>query len=168
MQPVALQEFRLLTRAKSGEQAALAEVWRTWRNAIWSICLAMARDQEHALSLLKALYGDLRSVIGGWTPEITPCCLAATWIFRRLHGLLELPELQSIDAPAPRAVAVPSQHQVAARVARLSPGIRLVYLIDLFFGCPAQTTAAILGVDEVALRHARATAAWDLVKADAP
>lgn len=168
VQPIALEEFRLLSRAKVGEPAALAAVWRNWRNAIWSICLAMARDREHALSLLKTLYGELRSVIRGWTTDTTPCCLVATWIFRRLHALLELPDLQSIDAPAPRAVSVPGHQQVAARVARLSPGLRLVYLIDLFFGCPAQKTAAILGVDEVALRHARAIAAWDLVKEDEP
>ncbi len=163
MQTVSLAEARLVTQAKAGETAALAQIWADWRTPLWSICLAMADDKPHALELLRALYAELPVVVRGWSRDTSLCCLVATWVFRRLHATLELAQLESIDAPAPAVVSVPSRKVVAERIARLSPRIRLVYLIDLFFGCPADTTAAILQVDEVALRHARAVAAWSLV-----
>lgn len=163
VQTVSLADVRLLTRAKAGEPAAIAEIWQQWRNPLWSVCRAMADDKGGAIELLRALYAELPAAVRGWARDTALCCHVATWVFRRLGAILELPALSSIEAPAPHAVEVPSQEEAARRLARLSPRVRLVYLIDLFFGCPASTTASMLDVSELDLRHARSKAAWSLV-----
>lgn len=167
MQTVSLADVRLLTRAKAGEPAAIAQLWQQWRNPMWSVCRAMATDKAHAIELLRTLYAELPSVVRGWARDTSLCCHVATWVFRRLGAMLELPALPSIDVQAPQMVQVPSRTEASQRIAQLSPRVRLVYLIDLFFGCPASTTAALLNVDELDLRHARASAAWSMVSGGA-
>jgi len=160
---VSLADARLLTRARSGDPRATAEVWTNWRNPLWSVCRAMAADKAEAIELLKELYADLPRAVRGWARDEPLCCLVATWAFRRLHASLELTDLTGIAVTVPETVATPDAALVSERLDRISPQVRLVYLIDLFFGCPASTTADLLGVSEQDIRQARSSAAWSMV-----
>jgi len=53
--------------------------------------------------------------------------------------------------------------EVVRRVSEFDPSVRLVYLLDLFFTCPAAGLARLTGLDEQVIRDARITACWALV-----
>jgi hypothetical protein len=54
---------------------------------------------------------------------------------------------------------------IAARVAGIPGTPRLVYLLDLFFGCPADELARLTGLPEESLRDARADATFRMLGA---
>ena len=168
MSTVSLADARLLTRARAGEPSALTEMWTAWRGPLWSVCRAMAPQEAHAFELLKDLYGDLPTAVRDWARDESMCCLIATWAFGRLQTSLELAVATGIPVSVPERVVTPDPALVLRRVEALSPPVRLVYLIDLFFGCPASTTARMLGITEAQIRTARASAAWSMVAGEAP
>lgn len=163
MKTVSLADVRLLNQARSGDPAAVRQLWTQWRTPMWSVCRSMAADKAEAVALLQALYAELPLAVRGWARDEPMCCLVGTWVFRRVSASLELERVAGIEVHAPQTVCAPTRADAAVRIARLSPPVRLVYLVDLFFGCPASTTAALLGVDELDLRHARSAAAWSVV-----
>lgn len=168
MSTVSLADARLLHAARSGAPHAAAAIWKQWRTPIWSVVLAMTQDKARALAELRELYQDLPSAARQWSPQEDLCCHISAWVFRRLQHSLELPEVAGIEVVVPHAVASPTQSQAAERIRSLAPQIRLVYLIDLFFRCPASVTAGLLGIAENDLRHARSNAAWAVVAGGAP
>jgi len=146
----------------------MSDLWTSWRNPLWSLCVAMAADNTQAIDLIKDLYADMPSAVRGWARDEPLCCLMATWAFIRLRANLELPALAGIEVTVPATVEAPDAASISDRVNRLTPQVRLVYLIDLFFGCPASTTAALVGASERDLRQARASAVWSIVAGGAP
>lgn len=160
---VSLAEARLLQRLRRGEPAALQVVWDDWKHAIWSICKAMDADPEGARALLLAVYRDFPSAARGWEHEHALCCQVGALVYSVLSEALSLPVLLDFSPELPSEVADPTPEQVLQRIAEIPPLHRLVYLVDLFFHCPSAETSSILGISEMALRHARTQAAWALV-----
>lgn len=168
MHAVSLADVRLLKRAQAGEPAAHAQLWADWRDTIWSTCRAMTASDVTARALLDAHYQHLPTAVRQWPRDQPLCCLVAHWSHARIHQFLQLPPLTGITMPAATRAAPPLAKDIPTRLALVPPAIRLVYLLDLFYGCPAPTMASLLGVAETELRLARATAAWTLLTPESP
>ena len=160
---VSLEEARLLRRVRSGEQDGILRVWDDAKDDLWSVCVAMARDEAEALELLRDLYDGLWSETRGWRSDVAICCLLAAYAWRRLQALLQLPPIAGIDRNVSSTLEVPGADAVAARVAAIPGQVRLVYLLDLFFGCPADELARLTQLQEEALRDARADATFRML-----
>jgi hypothetical protein len=160
---VSLDDARLLQRVRRGEPDGVLRVWDGAKDELWSVCLAMAPDR--ALELLQDLYDGLWSETRAWRADVAVCCLVAAYAWRRLEALLQLGPIPDIDRSVPSALEVPSADQIAARLAGVPGTARLVYLLDLFFGCPADELARLTGLREEALRDARADATFRVLAA---
>lgn len=158
-----LAEARLVRRLQAGEPGAFQELWGGWRDRCWSVISPMAEDRDQAVALLRDVYLGLPIAVRGWPLDTPLCCLVGCHVFLGVHRGLELPAIAGIEADIPPVLAAPDKAGVAGRIAAMPPHVRLVYLVDLFFGCPAATTAALVGQDEHQLRLARSKAAWSVV-----
>lgn len=161
--PVDLADVRLLGRLRSGEPEALNALWMRWRDPIWSTCAAMTGDRGVAVDLLRAVYSELGRECRGWSAPLPVACFVAAHTWRVVGARLELPGLTGITPTVPFAMAPPDPGAVATLVAGIEPNVRLVYLLDLFFACPAAGLARLVGVSEQVLRGARSQASWALV-----
>ncbi len=159
-------EARLLQRLRRGEPGAADELWRAWGPAVAACCLAVAPDRDGGIALARALQAELGAHARAWPLGHAHCCLVAAWVLRRVSEALELPGLDGIVVAVPPAwaAAAPVGPELQRRLRALPAELRLVYVVDLLLGCPADQTAALTGLDEQALRHARAAAAWKLVE----
>lgn len=160
---LSLADARLVRRLRSGETAAFQALWAAWRDRCWSVLRPMAASREEAVGLLRAVYLGLPQAVRSWPTDTALCCLVGGHVFRVARCELELPPITGIDAPVPLALSAPDREGVARRVAAMPANVRLTYLVDLIFGCPAATTAALVGEDEHQLRLARAQGAWSIV-----
>jgi hypothetical protein len=160
---ISLAEARLLQRVRSGEPDGILRVWDDAKDDLWSVCVAMSSDEAQALELLRDLYDGLWSETRGWRSDVAICCLLAAYAWRRLQALLQLPPLGGIDRSVASTLEVPGVDAVAARVAAIPGPMRLVYLLDLFFGCPADELARLTQIHEEALRDARADATFRML-----
>ncbi len=162
---VDLAERRLIARLRRGEPGALAELWGRWGPAAWSVCAAMAGGpgDEAAKRLLLRVYEALPREAAGWTPDRPLSCRIAGLVYRVVVDGLELRARTGIEAAVPTRFAAPAVPEIAGRIAALEPYLRLVYLLDVFFDCPAAALAELAGVAEPDIRAARAAAAWALV-----
>lgn len=164
---ISLADVRLLRRLRTGEPAAVAELWGAWRGKLWAVCQAMAPERADAVALLASLYGQLPAAARGWREDRPICCLLAGWMLPLIARALELPPVSGIHSPPPARVQRVGAAALPARLAALPPALRLVYLVDLMFCCPAATTAELSGLAEDQVRAARSAAAWSLVAAPA-
>jgi hypothetical protein len=162
---IALGDVRLGRRLRVGEPAAFQILWLKWRDQCWSVCSAMSHDRAESVALLGGVYTGLPGVFRGHPGSCPLCCLVAGHVYSVVQRNLELPPLGGIGINVPSAVDTPDSALAARRVAAMSPNLRLVYLVDLFFGCPAANTAALTGANEDDVRAARSTAAWSVVSA---
>jgi hypothetical protein len=162
---VSLEEARLLQRIRRGEPDGVDRVWDDAKDDLWSVCVAMAADETEALGLLRDLYDGLWGETRGWRTDVATCCLLAAYAWRRLHALLQLAPLGGIDRSVSPTLEVPGADAVAARVAAIPGPVRLVYLLDLFFGCPADELARLTQIHEDELRDARAAATFRILAA---
>jgi hypothetical protein len=160
---VSLDEARLLQRIRLGEPDGVDRVWEDAKDDLWSVCVAMTANETEALRLLRDLYDGLWSETRGWRGDVAICCLLAAYAWRRLEALLQLPPLGGIDRGVSSTLEVPGADAVAARVAAIPGPMRLVYLLDLFFGCPADELARLTRLREDALRDARAAATFRIL-----
>ena len=158
-----LADRRLLHRLQAGEPAAFAALWADWRDAAWSACRAMQPDRDRAVGLLTRIYRELPRSARGWDARHPLCCLMGAHVFQSLGAALQLDLPAGIDPDIPPSVRAPTPQEVQARLSSLDPAVRLVYVADLLFGCPATTLAALLAVDEQQLRAARSAAAFAVV-----
>lgn len=165
--PVSIADARLIQRLRRGEPAAWDELWGAWRNRCWSVVSPMGRDREHAISLLREVYRTLPGAVRGWSPGTPLCCLVGVHTYAVVAGAMELSSIDGIEVHVPEETHTPSPDHAVRTLASMPDHVRLVYLIDLFFGCPAGTTAALAGVDENDLRHARSVAAYAIVSGGA-
>ena len=162
-----MEDTRLLTRLQRGERAAFEDLWQRWRGAVWSVCVAMCAERSDAVALLQAVYGSLPRSVPGWAAPTPLCCHLGAHVFRVVHAQLELSPVVGIDVPTAGAVRVPDAATARDVLLRVEPHVRLVYLIDLFFHCPAPTLAQLLELDANDLRHARGMAAWRVIEGGA-
>lgn len=162
---VSLSDRRLFVRLRRGEPAAYRDLWAQWRNAVWSVCVAVQPDRAQAVGLLKAVYRELPAVVRGWPTDEPLCCLLGAHVYRVIRDQMELPDPAGIQVPVPSQVRAPSREHVRATLQGLPPMIRLVYTLDLFFGCSATTLARLLDVSEDELRHCRSVAAYGVIAA---
>jgi DNA-directed RNA polymerase specialized sigma24 family protein len=160
---ISLEEARLLQRVRRGEPDGILRAWDDAKDDLWSVCVAMANDETEALELLRDLYDGLWSETRGWRADVAICCWMAAYAWRRLQALLQLPPLGGIDRNVSSTLEVPGADAVAARVAEIPGPTRLVYLLDLFFGCPADELARLTQIHEEALRDARADATFRML-----
>ena len=160
---VSLEDAKLLQRIRRGEPDGVLRVWNDNKDELWSVCVAMSRDETEALDLLRDLYDGLWSETRGWRTDAAVCCLLAAYAWRRLQALLQLAPLGGIDRSVSSTLEVPGADAVAARVAAIPGPVRLVYLLDLFFGCPADELARLTQLGEDALRDARAAATFRIL-----
>ncbi|MCB9780759.1 MAG: hypothetical protein H6742_19480 [Alphaproteobacteria bacterium] len=161
--PVSLADARLVQRLRQGEPAAFDELWAQWQRPIWSLCNAMADDRAQALSLLQDVHGALSLACRGFAPDVSLCCHVSSLVYRRLQQRLELAPLDGIDIDVPAHTGPPPRAQLAARLRAVPAELRVVYLLDVFFHCPAGTLSQLLQCSEVDVRHARAQVAFALV-----
>ncbi len=161
--PVSMAEARLIQRLRRGEPAAWEALWGAWRDRCWSVVAPMGRDRAHAVALLAEVYRTLPGVVRSWSPGTPLYCLVGVHTYTTVAAAMELGTIDGIDIGVPTATHTPSADDAVRTLASLPDHVRLVYLLDLFFGCPAGTTATLAGVDELDLRHARARAAYAIV-----
>ncbi len=162
---VSLEDAKLLHRVRRGEPDGIERVWQDAKDDLWSVCVAMADDESEALGLLRDLYDGLWNETRGWRADVAICCLIAAYAWRRLQTLLQLPPIGGIDRSVSSTLEVPAADAVAARLAAIPGPARLVYLLDLFFGCPADELARLTALQEDALRDARADATFRMLGA---
>jgi DNA-directed RNA polymerase specialized sigma24 family protein len=162
---ISLDDARLLQRLRRGEPDGFETVWERAKDDLWSVCVAMSDGEPEARGLLEDLYEGLWSETRAWRVDAAICCLVATYAWRRISALLELPALGGIDKGVMPPFEVPSADAVTARIVQIPRPIRLVYLLDLFFGCPADELARMTSLQEAALRDARAAATWRMLGA---
>lgn len=160
---VSLEDARLLQRIRRGEPDGILRAWDESKDELWSVCVAMTKDESEALELLRDLYDGLWSETRAWRTDVAICCSMAAYAWRRLQARLQLPPLGGIDRDVTFTLEVPGADGVAARVAAISGPIRLVYLLDLFFGCPADELARLTQLAEESLRDARADATFRML-----
>lgn len=161
--PVSLAERRLVERLRRGEPAAVDELWMAQRDAVWAVCRAMAETQDGAVALLRQVYLDLPRAGRGFDVQAPLCCGMAAWLWRDIGGLLELAPLRGIEPVPPDRHAALASTQVVARLGALEPNVRLVYLLDLYFGCPVGRLSDLVALPEADLRAARTQAVWGLL-----
>ena len=161
--PVSLADRRLVERLRRGEPGAADELWVARRDAVWAVCRAMADSRDAAVALLQQVYLELPRAGRGFDPQAPVCCGVAAWLWRDIGGLLELPPLVDIEPVPPDRHAELSPAQVVGRLGALEPNVRLVYLIDLYFGCPVGRLAELVAIAEPDLRAARTQAVWGLL-----
>lgn len=123
----------------------------------------MTADAAHARALLQDVYACLPMAARGWSLDAPVCCQLSQLLWERLHRALELAEPVGISVTPPTTTAAPSLATVSSRLAAVPPELRVIYLLDLFFRCPAATLARLSGWSEQDVRNARATVAWRLV-----
>ena len=163
---ISLSEARLVQRLRSGEPAALRELWTRWQGPVWAVCRAMADDRAAGVQLLARLDAELGAQSRSWQEDRPLCCAVAAWLLTSLKRELQLPDPAGIHSPLPGAVQRVDQQSAQQRLSALPPETRLVYLVDLMFRCPASLTAELTGWSEDQIRAARANAAWALVAAE--
>ncbi len=166
---ISLAEARLLRDLRGGKAAAAHEVWERFRSPIQAVCRGMGDGSGETVVEWRALFDGLRAgfqeTARHWPVDRPLCCLVGAWVFTALAGRLNVGSLVGVQVSIPRVVRAPSIDEVPERLGRLSPAVRLVYLVDLYFGCPASLLAEISGQPEVGLRMARAVGAWGMVDA---
>lgn len=156
-----LAEARLIRRLGRGDSAALDALWTRWRNPVWSVLRGVSPDHASALALLEHVYRALPEAARTWAPDHPLACLVAGWVLRSTSQAMgiswdgELDQTHSNGA----AAEVDGPEEVR-RLAALPPGVRLAYLLDLFFECPVATTAGLGGASEAAVRGRRSAGAW--------
>lgn len=163
---ISLSEARLVQRLRRGEPAALQELWARWRGPVWAVCRSMSADRASGVQLLAGLYAELGAQARAWQEDQPLCCAVAAWVLTGVKRELQLPDPTGIHAPLPDAAQRVDRPTAQRRLASLPPEIRLVYLVDLMFRCPASLTAELTGWSEDQIRAARANAAWALVAAE--
>ncbi len=156
-------EVRLIRRLRDGDAAAFQELWGAWRDRCWSTIRPMVASREEAVMLLRDVYLGLPGAVRGWPDDVPLCCLVGCHVYSAVRRGLELPSIAGIQAHVPPSLAVPNSDGVARKISTMPASVRLTYLVDLFFGCPAATTAALLNEDEGQLRQARSQGAWAVV-----
>lgn len=161
--PVSIVEARLVQGLRRGDPAAFDALWTRWKRPIWSLCNGMADDRAHAQALLQDIYGALGTDCRGWSPDVSLCCHVSSLVYQRLQQRLELPQLDGIDIDVPEHTGTPTRADVQARLRAVPPELRVVYLLDVFFRCPAGTLSQLLQCEENDVRHARARVAFALV-----
>lgn len=161
-----MQDARLIARLRRSEREALAGLQETWRDAVWSICCAMAARGQDPGALASAVWRGLKDDARGWSANRAICCHLAGLVARVLVRRLDLPQ-PDLEEFEPRAADhLVEAHEVLALVAGFPPANRLVFLLDLYFECPADALSDATGVLEPALRAARSTATFRLVPTD--
>jgi len=160
---VPLDDARLIARLRRGDPAALSELWEGWKTRVWAICRGMATDTDQARALLQDLYGTLPGTVIGWSLDAPVCCQLSRHTWSRLHACLELETPAGIPLSVPDQTRAPAAAEVGARLAEVPPELRVIYLLDIFFRCPAATLAALSGWQERDVRNARAMVAFHLV-----
>lgn len=158
-----MQDARLIARLRRGEREAIAGLQETWRDAVWSICCAMAPRGEVPGALASAIWRGLKDDARGWSANRPICCHLAGLVARALVRRLDLPQPDQESFPPSPADHAVEAHEVLALVATFPPANRLVFLLDLYFECPADALSDATGVLEPALRAARAAATFRLV-----
>jgi hypothetical protein len=123
----------------------------------------MTDTQDAAVALLRQVYVELPRASRGFDAQAPICCGVAAWLWRDIGGVLELPPLGGIEPVPPDRYAELAPAQVAARLGALEPNVRLVYLLDLYFGCPVGRLSDLVALPEVDLRAARTQAVWGLL-----
>ena len=162
---VQLSERRLVQRLQRGEPRAFQELWLSRRDSVWSVLRGVDPDESRAFSLLKAVYLGLPGSVASWEPDESLCCLLASHVFTVVCAERGLSAPEDVVVVAPRQTRVPRQDDVRELLEAFTAVDRLIYALDLFFGCDATTLSRLVGADEAALRHARASVAYGLVNA---
>lgn len=162
---IPLDDARRLAGLRRGDPGAVADLWDEWKTRLWAICRGMAADPDQARVLLADIHHSLPSAVIGWSLEVPICCQLARHTWSRLHRHLQLAEPDGITLSVPDRTRSPAASEVAARLAELPPELRVIYLLDVFFSCPAAILAALSGWDETQVRRARAAVAFHLVSA---
>jgi len=155
----------MVRRLQSGDPAAFQELWGAWRDRCWSTIRPMVASREEAVMLLRDVYLGLPGAVLGWPADVELCCLIGCQVYSAVRRRLELPSIVGIQAHVPPTLAVPNRDGVARKISTMPPSVRLTYLVDLFFSCPAAMTAALVNEDEGQLRQARSQGAWVVVAA---
>jgi DNA-directed RNA polymerase specialized sigma24 family protein len=164
---ISLADARLLQRLRRGDPDAVRVLWDDAKDDLWSVCAAMTDDRV-ARDLLKDLYEGLWRETRGWRNDHAICCLLASYAWRRIAAVLELPPLRGIGGDVPSMLECPNEEVLRARIAGLSGPVRLVYLLDLFFACPLDVLAELTSLQASTLREARAEATFALLRRGAP
>lgn len=166
--PVPIEDARLISRLRAADRGALDELWVSWRAPTWAVCRGMGGEPERARALFDDIQAQLPGAVRGWSLESPVCCQLSRLVWRRLEARLELPRPAGIEASVPARTATPSRDEVARRLSRVPPELRVIYLLDVFYRCPARTLAALSGWAELEVRKARAAVAWALVAEEGP
>ena len=120
-------------------------------------------DGQEAQALLLEAYEDLPTLCRSWTPSAGICCHISGWLYRRVAAQLELAQLSGIQLVPPTSFAPPAPDAVPRLLRSAAPEMRLVYVLDLFFGCPAGQLSSLIEVSEAQLRDARTAVVWHLL-----
>lgn len=161
--PVDLPSQRLIRAAKAGEARAAALLWEGSVDTLWSIARVLSQDEGQALLALASLQQDLLTHAPGlsttrpWrTQAVERLYLLLNQDFEELEGVLEA------AGPA-RAADVPDQ---PGRLEELPVELRAVFVFHLLGGLSMAEIAALLSVDEMTVRGARAWVAYRMVRAE--
>lgn len=160
---ISMQDARLIARLRRGEREALAGLQEDWRDEIWSVCGAMTGSEGEARALVQTVWRSLRDETRVWSATTPLCCQLAGLVCRVIVERLSLPQPDAEEMPFRFAERDVEAQEVAARVRQIPPATRLIFLLDLYFGCPADALAAATGVPVGAVRYARSAAIWRMV-----
>ncbi len=158
-----MQDARLIARLRRGEREALTSLQEQWRDAVWSVSCAMTGSEREAQSLVQAMWRSLRDDTRGWSANTPLCCQLAGLLCRLIASRLDLPQPDAEGFSLRYAQRAIPAEEIAATIPTIPPATRLVFLLDLFFECPADALAHATGVPEPSVRHARSAALWRFV-----
>ncbi len=160
---ISMQDARLIARLRRGEREALAGLQEEWRDAVWSVCSAMTGSEREAQSLVQAMWRSLKDDTRGWSATSPLCCQLAGLLCRLVASKLDLPQPDEEGFVLRYAERTVHAQDVSAMLPTIPPSTRLIFLLDLFFECPADALAHATGVPEPAVRSARSAAIWRFV-----
>lgn len=161
-----MEEARLIARLRRGEREALAGLQEEWRDEVWTLCLAMTRSEREAQLLVQGIWKAFRDEVRTWSAHAPLSCQVAGLVCREVARRLNLPQPGEAALTLPVAERLVAAHEIQAVLHGVPPAARLVFLADLFFGCPVDLLSGFVAVPEAALREARAAVCWRLVPRD--
>ena len=158
-----MEEARLIARLRRGEREALSGLQEEWRDEVWTLCLAMTRSEREAQLLVQGVWKAFRDEVRTWSAHAPLSGQVAGLVCREVARRLNLPQPGEGAVALPAAERLVAAHEIQAVLASVPPAPRLVFLADLFFGCPVDLLSGLVAVPEAALREARAAVCWRLV-----
>lgn len=163
---ISMEEARIIARLRRGEREALAGLQEEWRDAVWTLCLAMTSGERDAQALVQGVWKTLREEARTWSAHAPLSCQVAGLVCRVIARRLNLPQPGEAAHTLQVAERVVAAHELRAVLDGVPAELRLVFLADLFFACPVDALSEFVAVPEAALREARAAVCWRLVPRD--